>query len=63
MLNCNISNVFIINKWLIAKKYYAINIYFYENFRGNSIGVEGIKELAQGLKKLINLNSLTLYLG
>ncbi len=35
---------------------------FYEKFRGYSIGVEGAKELAQGLKSLINLNTLSINL-
>ncbi len=33
---------------------------FYEKNRGNSIGVEGTKELAIGLKELIYLNSIAL---
>jgi hypothetical protein len=31
-----------------------------KKFRGNEIDVEGARELAQGLKVLINLNSLTI---
>ncbi len=34
-----------------------------KKFRSNSIGDEGAKELAQELKALINLNSLTIDLG
>ncbi len=31
-------------------------------FSNNSIGVEGVKGLAQRIKELINLKSLTIYL-
>ncbi len=31
-----------------------------KKFRSNSIKAEGAKELAQGLKALINLNSITI---
>jgi hypothetical protein len=41
---------------------FAKNIIFIKNFRGNSIKVEGAKELAQGLKALINLNSVEINL-
>ncbi len=36
---------------------------FFENFRANSIKEKDVKEIAQGLKKLINLKSLTINLG
>jgi hypothetical protein len=38
---------------------------FFNNkiFRKNSIGVDGAKELGQGLKALVKLNSLTLDLA
>ncbi len=35
---------------------------FNEKIRGESIGAEGAKEIAQGLKTLINLSSLTINL-
>ncbi len=35
----------------------------YNKFRNNSIGVQSAKKVAQELKTLINLNSLTIYLG
>ncbi len=33
-----------------------------KKIRNNSIGIEGTKELAKGLRTLINLNSLTINL-
>ncbi len=48
-------------KFLI--KFFANNIIFITKFRNNSIGVEGAEELAQGLKALLNLNSLEINLS
>ncbi len=47
-------------KFLI--KSFVKNIFLIKKFSQNSIRVEGAKELGQGLKELINLNSLTLNL-
>ena len=41
-------------------KSFAKNILLIKKTRSYSIGDEGAKELAQGLKSLINLNSLTI---
>ncbi len=48
----------------IAKliKSFVKNILLLTKFSLNYIGIEGAKELAQGLKTLINLNSLTILL-
>ncbi len=43
-------------------KSFAKNIFLITKFSWNKIGVEGAKELGQGLKELIKLNSLTLNL-
>ncbi len=50
-----------------AKKFQQIksfpkNIYLIQKFSSNSIGKEGAKELAQGLKALNNMNSLIIHL-
>jgi hypothetical protein len=45
-------------KFLI--KSFAKNILYITQFRRNSIGDEGAKEVAQGLKAFINLNFLTI---
>jgi hypothetical protein len=57
---------FINNNKNNAKKFliniFAKNIFLLLKFRGNLIKFGNAKELAQGLKSLINLNSLTLNL-
>ncbi len=45
-----------------SNKFFSKSILFLTKFRRNSIGVEGAKELAKGMKELINLYSLTLNL-
>ncbi len=47
-------------KKFLIKSFFAKNILLITKFSQNKIGGEGVKELAQGLKALINLNSLTI---